>query len=469
MERFNNRTIWQLIESAAKRTLQRAEVDRATLYSILQSLAVVGIGPVIALLITARFNSNLQGYYYTFGSLSALQVLADLGLGQAIIQFASHEWSKLRFSEDQEIVGDKDALSRLISLAQISLKWYGFAALICVGAMVVAGNSFFTNAEHHRVEWLGPWIAFCVAVGLNMVLTPIFYLLQGCNQVAEFWFYRFVLQVLNGLALGLAIVSGAELWSLSIAGFTCIIWSAFFLWTRHPNMIRLITSKTSGLRVSWRTEVWPMQWRVAVSWLSTYFTSQMFVPILFRFADPSVAGQAGLTITVSNALLSLANSWMITKAPRFGMLIAQRNFKELDFVFFRALFISSIVAIFSGLTVWIAIYILNAVNVPIAERLLSPLSAALLLLTCVVTVQVTALATYLRSHKKEPLVAVLLLTSLATTILALLTVGPFGAEGVFASYLAMVLCFEFPLCIVIFKYSRAKWHSEALMTSQAST
>ncbi len=45
--------------------------------------------------------------------------------------------------------------------------------------------------------------------------------------------------------------------------------------------------------ISWRREVWPFQWKIAVSWLCDYFIFQLFTPVLFAFRGPVEAGQDG--------------------------------------------------------------------------------------------------------------------------------------------------------------------------------
>ena len=72
------------------------------------------------LVIASYFSPELQGYYYTFNSVLTLQVFVTLGLSAVIVQFAAHEWSKLDLGKRGEIVGDSVALSRLMSLGQIS-------------------------------------------------------------------------------------------------------------------------------------------------------------------------------------------------------------------------------------------------------------------------------------------------------------------------------------------------------------
>src|SRR5882757_6010731 len=47
--------------------------------------------------IAATLNPVVQGYYFTFTSLSQMSQLIDLGLQVLIVQFASHEAPHLKF------------------------------------------------------------------------------------------------------------------------------------------------------------------------------------------------------------------------------------------------------------------------------------------------------------------------------------------------------------------------------------
>ena len=41
------------------------------------------------------------------------------------------------------------------------------------------------------------------------------------------------------------------------------------------------------------------QWRIAVSWLCSYFTVQVFIPILFALRGPIEAGQMGMSLSIA--------------------------------------------------------------------------------------------------------------------------------------------------------------------------
>ena len=55
-------------------------------------------------MISWYLTAELQGYYYTFTSLIALQVFLELGFSIVVTQFASHEWANLNLDKNGYIV-----------------------------------------------------------------------------------------------------------------------------------------------------------------------------------------------------------------------------------------------------------------------------------------------------------------------------------------------------------------------------
>ncbi len=432
-------------------------MDRVVAFAVLGNIVSLTFGPVTALLVAMRFSPELQGYYYTFGSLTALQFLVELGLGQAIIQFASHEWIGLGFDARRRVVGAADSLSRLISLGRLSFKWYTVAAVIVLLLLGPGGYLFFSRSPTPGIDWMWPWFAVCLGVTLNLVLTPVFFLLQGCHQVSQFWFYRLIQQVVNGVILWIAILAGARLWASPIAIAAGLVWSVVFL-SRFVPFIQTFLARPAGPRIGWKAEVWPIQWRIAVSWFSTYFTSQLFTPVLFKFSGPVVAGQMGLTNTLANVLVAISSNWVVTRAPRFGGLIAERRFKELDRTFFRALRASITVACLGAGIAGGLIYGLQLMGHPLSQRVLPLLPAALFLVAGVVSSLLASLSVYLRAHKREPLMGVFLGGSIGIALLAVLLAPLHGPMGVGVGYVAVLVFFELPICIVVFRQLQVRWH-----------
>src|SRR5206468_2800274 len=91
-------------------------IDRAVFFAIAGKIWSLSAGLVTTLLIAGFFSPDLQGYYYTFQAVLAIQAIAELGLGSVLTYYASHEWAKLALDRDGEVTGDAEAMSRLVSL-----------------------------------------------------------------------------------------------------------------------------------------------------------------------------------------------------------------------------------------------------------------------------------------------------------------------------------------------------------------
>src|ERR1035437_6905168 len=124
IDMLKTRLPWfQFLPQRAMPVLRRFEVNRAVFFSILTQGWSALAGLVTMLVITYWLTAVEQGYYYTFSSALALQVLVELALPSVIIQVASHEWAFLKRESDGRISGDSRALSRLVRLLRFALKW----------------------------------------------------------------------------------------------------------------------------------------------------------------------------------------------------------------------------------------------------------------------------------------------------------------------------------------------------------
>lgn len=442
----------------AVRLLRVVGVDRAVGYSVLGNLTSLVLGPVTALLIAWRFSPELQGYYYTFGSMVALQALFDLGLGQAIIQFASHDWAALSLDEKGRIVGDDAARSRLLSLGRLSFKWFGWAGVLLFFGLGPAGYAFFSYGPATGITWAGPWVVLCLFVSIGFAFLPLFSLLQGCNQIPQFWFYRWIQQIVNGFSLWAAILLGAGLWTMPIASAAGLLWSAFFILRRYPRFFGFFLSVPRKPLIRWRTDVWPVQWRIAMSWIGAYITTSLFAPILFHLSGPVAAGRMGMTVTLAMVLLAAASSWVVTKGPRFGVLIAKGEYRELDRLFRKSFTESITVSCVGAAAIGLVIFLLHRFNHPLSVRVLPPLPAFLLLIGAVLNSAILGISIYLRAHKREPLAPVYLITALVVFVMALVLGRRFGALGVTAGYLGTLAFLSLPLTVTVFRRRKTEWH-----------
>lgn len=431
------------------------------MYALLARVWGVCTGPLTAILIATKFTQELQGYYYTFGTILAMQVFVELGLGVVIQQFASHEWSKLSLDQSGRIVGDRDALSRLISIAEVATKWYIAGGLIVAFGLGIGGYVFFHDASGSGVSWQWQWLLLCFFTGINICLVPIWALLEGCNQVSSLYLYRLIQVGLSSLAVWTSIFLGAGLWTPNISLGVVLVCALVFLRTRYwPFLKTLILSNPAGPRVSWSRDLLPMQWRIAVTWASSYFIYSLFTPVLFKYQGPIVAGQFGMTWSAVGVIGIISTSWLSPRVPQFAMLIAQKKYEDLHILFWRTTKIVIAVSILIGFMVWFLVFALNAIDYSFAKRLavrlLPPLPTGLFVLAQTLMIASGPFSTYMRAHKKEPIMFITVLAALMVGTSTFITGKYYSVNEMALGYL-LVHIIVIPILILIWHHSRIRW------------
>lgn len=436
--------------------LRRAQVTRSTAYGIMGAGWGFLAGPVTLILIAKLFSPEVQGYYYTFSSVLALNILFELGFSNIVKYFAGHEWAKLSFDINGRIVGDADALSRLISLGRASFRWYLMGGVIVAFGIGMGGYVFFSQSPAAGVIWVAPWLALSLLSGINMALIPVWSLLEGCNQVSQVYFFRLIGSILVTLAIWSSVSLGAGLWTASISLLILLIWSAVYLMRRYRHFIGSFFSRPTGPCINWWGEIWQVQWRTAISYLSGYFSSYIFTPLLFHFNGSVVAGQFGMSMTLAGAVGSIATMWSTPRGPQFAMMLARKEYKAIDRLLYRIFVIALGVLITGSLAVWLLVYGLNMLDHPFATRLLPLLPMALLLFGNVVANALHPTGIYVRAHKKEPYAAISVASGVLIGLFSLALVRRFGAVGLTGAYLGVNLIL-FPWGLAIFYRCRHKW------------
>ncbi len=418
------------------------------------------VGSTGTVLLIVRFLSPLeQGYYYTLLSLVSLQMVFELGFSFVIQQLAAHECIHLELSPDGGVRGDLVAHARLASALQLSLRWYTVAAAAM--ALILAPLGFVFFAHHAigqtRVAWQGPWLAAALASAGGLWCTPFYSFIEGCGEVRAVAAMRLRQAGVAAAFAWAAMMLHHGLYAPALVIVGQVGTGLFFLGSHRRLLSGLLRYRANEAAIHWNREVWPFQWRIAVSWMCSYFTIQIFIPILFAMRGPVDAGKMGMSLSITGYMTSLVLPWISTKATPFGRMIAQRQFHELDRLFRRSL--SQALGIFAiiALTVDAGAVLLTVVAPRLAVRMVSPQLLAVLLLAAGANCIVQSLGTLLRAFKREPFLMQSLAVSSVSLLMAMLSARRWGNTGVTLSYLGAMAGIALPSALTIYLRARRSY------------
>ena len=442
-----------------KEKLNKFGVDGAVALTVLTRI-IQAFGGIVSIIFIAGFLSQKeQGYYYTFASILAIQIFFELGLSGIITQYAAHEFAHLKWV-DNEVTGEDYHKSRLSSLLKFCVKWFGIISILLFFLLIAAGFYFFSNYnKNNHVVWRNPWIILCLSTALNLFIDPVLAFIEGLGEVKDMARVRLIQKTANVILLFLFFTLGFKLYSAALASVIAILINYIqLIFTKRRHKLIAIWRLYGDWKINYMGEIFPYQWRIALSWISGYFIFQLFNPVLFAYSGPVVAGQMGMSLQILNGISGLSMSWITTKVPLFSSLIALKKFEELNTVFKKTL--KSLLAVnIAMIGVFYAFFLVLFINhLSYSNRFLAPIPLALLCGATMFNQLIFSWATYLRCHKQEPFlinsVVIGVLCALSTMILG----QYFGILGLTGGYTFITVVISLPWAYFIFKNKKAQWH-----------
>lgn len=441
-------------------------IDKSIFFTSLARI-IQAVGGVVSILFVARYLTDIeQGFYYTFGSIVAIQIFFELGLNGIITQYVAHETAHLQWKTSTELTGEHKYLSRLSSLLHFCIKWYlCFAGMLLITLIIVGFIFFGKYGAHDNVTWKFPWILLTIGTALNLLLAPILAFLEGLGKVTEVAKVRLYQQSISLLVVWGGLILGAKLYVAGINWLVIILLvTSILFFSDFRKLLLNIWYVPLTDKVNYRKEIFPYQWKIALSWMSGYFIFQLFNPVLFATEGAVVAGQMGMTLTALNGIQALSLSWMTTKIPLYSGLIAKRDYIQLDTIFNRTLkqsvFINGAILVLMFIVIWtIRHYHIIIGGMDLGNRFLPYLPMFLMMIPLFINQFISSWATYLRCHKQEPFLINSICAGIACCLSTLLLGKWFGVLGVTGGYCFITIALM-PWGYWIYKTKKYEWHGK---------
>ncbi len=174
-------------------------------------LALAG-APVSLYLAATRLAPGMQGYYFVAINIVALAQLFETGMGTIVVQFASHEWPRLRWGAKGGLEGEPAARDAVAGMLRAALRWFGIAGLALFAIAGLGGFALYGSAWRGAKFEFGVLWCGCVALtAAYLLVVPFVCVAEGCGELVAVQRMRSWQVGLSFVAIWTGIVMGGPL------------------------------------------------------------------------------------------------------------------------------------------------------------------------------------------------------------------------------------------------------------------
>ena len=167
-------------------------------------------------------------------------------------------------------------------------------------------------------RWLWPWIAFCAASSVQLVLTLGLTYVEGTGGRHAAWKANFWIEVAAGVAFVAAVAARMELWAVTAGALTRILVIVLlFVWRFDLPAPAGAVSRFA----LWRGQLWPMQWKTLVNNLVGVSTTRLLTPLLLVAQGSVAAGQIGLVLALGYLVTTASSVWPLSQTALYSVSI----------------------------------------------------------------------------------------------------------------------------------------------------
>jgi O-antigen/teichoic acid export membrane protein len=388
-------------------------------------------GPLTIVFLIRALNPNEQGVYSVLTSVMGIQLFFELGLLNVLISQAGHLASEIHSNQPE-------SSQRLGNLSRVSQHWFLVASLMYAIVAIAFGWRAIVD-KTTTSGWQGPLVFLSLAAAGTVALSPRMAILEGAGFRDAIYRMRLIQMVLGAIVVWGALLAGFKLWAL-VASATvqfacCAVVSQF----QHRDFFSRLTDSSSsmswqGSGFAWFREVFPLQWRVAVSSIAYHIATQFFSVILIRYQSEADAGKLGMTMTITMAIQGMALTWIQTKFSLVSGLHGTGDREGAGTMWRRSAIISTLLLVGAMIVVTGAISLLPLANRGWENRFIEPWQLLVLAAGCLANHWIALQGFYVLARKGRPFLPACLI-GFASTALAVYFGGRFyGISGIVIGY-----------------------------------
>ncbi len=171
----------------------------------------------------------------------------------------------------------------------------------------------------------------------------------------------------------------------------------------------------------------------------------------------------GMSLSIVGAIAAVAVSWMSTKAAPFGNMVARKQYHELNRLFFRTCWQSSILLVIGDIAFLLTLIFPGRYFPHLTIRVLPPWAFALMMFTTFTSHIAACQALYLRSHKREPFLGITVIGAVLVGGSNIVLGKLWGVDAIVVGNFVLSLVYSLPAGThYIFITKRRQWQTAAI-------
>jgi hypothetical protein len=380
-----------------------------------------------------------------FGSLLALRVLFELGVGVSVIQVSAYA----RLPEEERQRGTLDpAFVAIVNRWMLKVScWYGLLAGL-------GGAAFLFFQGYGTFVTLTAWAAFITIGALQFASEGRWSLVQGAGFVSEANLLRIKNNVVQSMVLWTALLLGTGLFSFSIAACVGYASQEYQFRKRYRWLYAHAESQPMERLQHFRSELVSLVRKAGQTYLTGYFVFQIQQPICFSLLGAADSARLGFTQSIGMTFIGIPSIWLVMNFPKLTHHIADREFSQAAALFRNKWAQVCVLAIISAGASWGIILVLA--NFPkFHDRLMDPVSTGLLYFSMTIQTIALGLTYWPRAFKIEPFVSIAYIQMVATPLFLWVAMSHFGLRGAALGNLSTWVIGAIGILLIFRRY----WHS----------
>ena len=410
---------------------------------------------VLIIIIPLCVDGVTKGYWYTFGSIAALSMIADMGFTTIITQFSAHEFTHVVFDNRQRtLISEENINKKLSSLFKFSNKWAIIATLGASTVIFVVGFVMFLP-EKDGVDWFFPWLIYVLATGGNFFATVLMSFFEGCGCIAVCQKIKLISSICDSAMSVLLLFLGFGLYALALPLLLGSLLSLFLVFVVFRKFIIQLLKIKNSQEKEWAKPILKLLWKYALSWCSGYIIYQIYTPLTFKIYGAEISGKVGYTLTIVSAIVSIAGIWNYISVPKINTHVEKKEWNLLDKEFKKNMILIEASFVFLSL-ILVCLSFVPFTSSFVNKYVLLGLPLLCLLTGYSIQVATAYIAVYLRAHKEEPLMITSIVTAVLSISITFLSVMFLNYEYVFLGF-CIATALVFPVvCFIFVKRKRAR-------------